>query len=89
MMKNLVSVLIAVIVKTGEIFPATFPDRGPDQALRSARHFTGTEEVGVLLIDLLLYVHGKQKRSCYPYHNFPGQANPKWPISTQCTSFCQ
>ena len=40
-----ISVIVAVIVKTGEIFPATFPDRGPDQALRSARHFTGTEEV--------------------------------------------
>lgn len=36
---------LAVIVRTGEIFPATFPDRGPDQALRSARHFTGSEEV--------------------------------------------
>lgn len=36
---------IAVIIRTGEIFPATFLDRGPDQALRSARHFTGSEEV--------------------------------------------
>lgn len=32
-------------VKTGEIFPATFPDRGPDMALRSARHFTGSHQM--------------------------------------------
>ncbi|XP_063244679.1 protein N-terminal asparagine amidohydrolase isoform X2 [Bacillus rossius redtenbacheri] len=34
-----------VNVKTGELFPATFPDKGPDQALRSARHFTGGQQV--------------------------------------------
>ncbi|XP_053392623.1 protein N-terminal asparagine amidohydrolase-like isoform X2 [Mercenaria mercenaria] len=36
---------LAVIVQTGEIFPAKFQDRGPEQPLRSARHFTGSEEV--------------------------------------------
>lgn len=36
---------LAVIVQTGEMFPAKFQDRGPDQPLRSARHFTGSEEV--------------------------------------------
>lgn len=36
---------LAVIIQTGEMFPALFQDRGPDQALRSARHFTGSEEV--------------------------------------------
>lgn len=36
---------LAVIVQTGEMFPAKFLDRGPDQPLRSARHFTGSEEV--------------------------------------------
>lgn len=36
---------LAVIVATGEMFPAKFQDRGPDQPLRSARHFTGSEEV--------------------------------------------
>ncbi|OWF40345.1 protein N-terminal asparagine amidohydrolase-like [Mizuhopecten yessoensis] len=36
---------IAVDIKTGEISRASFADHGPDQPLRSARHFTGSEEV--------------------------------------------
>lgn len=36
---------IGLNVKTGEIFPATFPDKGPDQALRCARHLTGGQQV--------------------------------------------
>lgn len=36
---------IGVNTKTGEIFPATFPDKGPDQALRSARYLTGVPQV--------------------------------------------
>lgn len=36
---------IGVNVKTGEIFPATFPDKGPDLALRWARHLTGGQQV--------------------------------------------
>jgi hypothetical protein len=39
-----------VNVKTGELFPATFPDKGPDQALRSARHLTGGQQVMFLPI---------------------------------------
>ncbi|XP_059168986.1 protein N-terminal asparagine amidohydrolase-like isoform X2 [Physella acuta] len=35
---------VAVNIETGEIFPATFPDKGPDLALRSARHFTGGKD---------------------------------------------
>lgn len=31
---------IGVNVKTGEIFPATFPDKGPEPALRNARNLT-------------------------------------------------
>ncbi|XP_013787100.1 protein N-terminal asparagine amidohydrolase-like [Limulus polyphemus] len=31
---------IGVNVKSGEIFPATFPDKGPDVPLRSTRYFT-------------------------------------------------
>lgn len=42
-----------VNVKTGELFPATFPDKGPDQALRSARHLTGGQQVMFLLIILV------------------------------------
>jgi len=33
---------VAVDCKSGTLFPATFPDKGPDMALRSARHFTGS-----------------------------------------------
>ncbi|TGZ47873.1 Uncharacterized protein DBV15_11707 [Temnothorax longispinosus] len=36
---------IGLNVKTGEIFPATFPDKGPDQALRCARQLTGGQQV--------------------------------------------
>lgn len=36
---------IGLNIKTGEIFPATFPDKGPDQALRCARHLTGGQQV--------------------------------------------
>ncbi|XP_033754286.1 protein N-terminal asparagine amidohydrolase-like [Pecten maximus] len=36
---------VAVNIKTGEICKASFSDHGPDQPLRSARHFTGAEEV--------------------------------------------
>ncbi|XP_039285499.1 protein N-terminal asparagine amidohydrolase [Nilaparvata lugens] len=34
-----------VNVKTGEIFPATFPDKGPEQALRKARNLVGAKQV--------------------------------------------
>ncbi|XP_066907821.1 protein N-terminal asparagine amidohydrolase isoform X2 [Halyomorpha halys] len=30
-------------VKTGEIFPATFPDKGPEQSLRTARHLSASQ----------------------------------------------
>ncbi|CAG2199620.1 NTAN1 [Mytilus edulis] len=36
---------LAVNVKTGDVYRGTFLDHGPDMPLRSARHFTGTEEV--------------------------------------------
>lgn len=36
---------IGVNIKTGEIFPATFPDKGPDQGLRCARYLTGVPQV--------------------------------------------
>jgi protein N-terminal asparagine amidohydrolase len=36
---------IGVNTKTGEIFPATFPDKGPDQALRCSRYLTGVSQV--------------------------------------------
>ncbi len=36
-----------VNVRTGEIFPATFTDRGPDLDIRNARTLTGGDSVGV------------------------------------------
>lgn len=35
----------AVNVKTGEIFPATFQDKGPEPALRNARNLTGSKQI--------------------------------------------
>ena len=34
-----------VNVKTGEIFRATFPDKGPAMDVRSACHFAGCDKV--------------------------------------------
>ncbi|XP_013394418.1 protein N-terminal asparagine amidohydrolase [Lingula anatina] len=36
---------VAVNVKTGETFKASFPDKGPDIPLRAGTHFTGMEEM--------------------------------------------
>ncbi|KAH8348163.1 protein N-terminal asparagine amidohydrolase isoform X1 [Drosophila suzukii] len=36
---------VGVNIKTGEIFPASFPDRGPDRELRDARIFMGAQSV--------------------------------------------
>lgn len=36
---------VGVNIKTGEIFPATFPERGPDRELRDARNFMGSQTV--------------------------------------------
>ncbi|KAF8792398.1 Protein N-terminal asparagine amidohydrolase like protein [Argiope bruennichi] len=36
---------IGLNIKSGEIFPATFPDKGPDFPLRCARYFTGCYEM--------------------------------------------
>ncbi|ENN76949.1 hypothetical protein D910_07082 [Dendroctonus ponderosae] len=36
---------VGINIKTGEIFPATFPDKGPESSLRNARYLTGCAEV--------------------------------------------
>lgn len=36
---------VGVNIRTGEIFPASFPDKGPDIPLRQARNFTGGQTV--------------------------------------------
>ncbi|XP_061685357.1 protein N-terminal asparagine amidohydrolase [Syngnathoides biaculeatus] len=38
---------VAVNVKTGKVFPATFPYKGPAEELRSARTFTGGQMVNI------------------------------------------
>ena len=54
-MYTYLTVLPAVNVKTGEIFPATFPEKGPDMPLRNARHFTGGHQVGSVSLKLSFY----------------------------------
>ena len=44
---------MGVNVKTGDIFPAQFTDKGPDMDLRHARTLTGGDNVGVNMFDLL------------------------------------
>ena len=39
---------LGVNVKTGDIFPAQFTDKGPDMDLRTARTLTGGETVGLM-----------------------------------------
>lgn len=41
---------IGVNIKTGEIFPAAFTDKGPDLQLRQARNFTGGQTVSVIAL---------------------------------------
>lgn len=36
---------VGVSIRTGEIFPATFSDKGPELPLRQARSFTGAQNV--------------------------------------------
>ncbi|XP_066496845.1 protein N-terminal asparagine amidohydrolase isoform X2 [Tiliqua scincoides] len=55
---------IAVNVKTGEIFPATFPDKGPDEDLRSASGLTGTKMVNI-------YDSKKEQLCIGPYYWMP------------------
>ncbi|CAG5129023.1 unnamed protein product [Candidula unifasciata] len=53
---------LAVDVKTGELFRATFPDKGPDLFLRSARHFTGGKE------NIVIYDPHKSELVIGPFH---------------------
>ncbi|BFZ02622.1 hypothetical protein BsWGS_05661 [Bradybaena similaris] len=53
---------LAVDVKTGELYPATFPDKGPDLPLRSARNFTGGKE------NIVIYDHHTCELVIGPFH---------------------
>ncbi|KAK7003923.1 protein N-terminal asparagine amidohydrolase [Biomphalaria glabrata] len=52
---------VAVNVATGEIFPATFPDKGPDYDVRCARHFTGSKE------NLIIYDYRRNELTIGPF----------------------
>ncbi|XP_019644276.1 PREDICTED: protein N-terminal asparagine amidohydrolase-like isoform X1 [Branchiostoma belcheri] len=52
---------LAVDVRSGEIFPAKFTDKGPDQALRHARSYTGKHEM------LNIYDPTKQELNIGPF----------------------
>ena len=43
---------VGVNVKTGDIFPAQFNEKGPDMDLRYARTLTGGDNVGVSIYDI-------------------------------------
>ncbi|XP_039216798.1 protein N-terminal asparagine amidohydrolase isoform X6 [Crotalus tigris] len=55
---------IAANVKTGEIFHATFPDRGPDEDMRSARVLAGAKMISI-------YDSKKEQLCIGPYYWMP------------------
>lgn len=59
-------------IKTGEIFHATFPDKGPDMALRSARQLTGSSH----LMDMYDCTLGVMRVG--PYHYQPLRGVNLW-----------
>jgi len=38
---------VAINIRTGEVFHATFPDKGPDGSLRHLRSFLGEKTVSI------------------------------------------
>jgi len=65
---------LGVNVKTGDIFPAQFTDKGPDMDLRAARTLTGGEGVG--LIDL--YDVNREELKIGPFSYEPMRAVDIW-----------
>jgi len=63
-----------VNVKTGEIFPAQFTDKGPDMDLRNARTLTGGENVGLLDI----YDCAREEMRIGPFTYEPMRAVDIW-----------
>lgn len=43
-------ICVGINVKTGEIFPSTFPHKGPEIPLRMARQLTGGQQVSSLIV---------------------------------------
>ena len=50
-------------MKTGDIFPAQFTDKGPDLDIRMARTLTGGDNVGVSLSFPLVNFHLRPENS--------------------------
>lgn len=73
---------VGVNIKTGEIFPATFPDRGPESNLRIARNFTGAQNVGIFHINrcLLLFLMYICLIAGFGYLRFGFGHATYWPI---------
>ena len=65
---------IGVHCKTGAVFPATFPDHGPDDALRAARHFTGSNRRRVTDI----YDSESRRLVIDPFHLEPWEDAELW-----------
>ncbi|XP_014207216.1 protein N-terminal asparagine amidohydrolase [Copidosoma floridanum] len=59
---------VGLNVKTNEIFPATFPDKGPDAQLRCARHLTGGQQV----LDIYDYTLGLLRIGPFNYEPLRG-----------------
>ena len=52
---------VGVNVKTGDIFPAQFNEKGPDMDLRYARTLTGGDNVGVSFEDYFIFQNKPEK----------------------------
>ncbi|KAK9877165.1 hypothetical protein WA026_016907 [Henosepilachna vigintioctopunctata] len=59
---------IGINIKTGDIFPATFQDKGPDEHLRIARFLTGNTDV----LDIYDYNLGLLRIGPFNYHPLRG-----------------
>ena len=65
---------LGVSVKTGDIFPAQFTDKGPDMDLRTARTLTGGEAVGLMDI----YDYQREELRIGPFTYEPMRAVDIW-----------
>ena len=61
-------------MKTGDIFPAQFTDKGPDMDLRTARTLTGGEAVGLMDI----YDYQREELRIGPFTYEPMRAVDIW-----------
>lgn len=60
-------------MKTGEIFPAGFPDKGPELALRSTVFFTGSRDMKHVMFDVYDCSIGLMKVGPFSYEPMRGK----------------